>query len=105
MLVPVFFPLLFSLERGEGHIIHTHICLITDTCMQKLFDDGHLLSKAVEWLRSDDSLPEVKGSAALVVGNLARTGESRDACAGNMQIFLHMCPFVFSCFSTCFQMF
>ncbi|KAL5477553.1 hypothetical protein EMCRGX_G024364 [Ephydatia muelleri] len=50
--------------------------LKNDTCMQKLFDAGHLLSKAMKWLSSDDTRPEVKGSAALVVGNLARTDEN-----------------------------
>ena len=47
--------------------------------MQKLFDAGYLLSRALEWLKSGDSLPEVKASAALVVGNLARSGEPNGA--------------------------
>ena len=65
--------------------------------MQKLFDAGHLLSKAMEWLSSDDTRPEVKGSAALVVGNLARTGESVCAgtCSFSAQAPLLLCTFIF----------
>ena len=52
-----------------------HINPDADTCMQKMFDAGYLLTRALDWLKSADAPPEVKGSAALIVGNLARSGE------------------------------
>jgi len=47
---------------------------ILDDCMAKLFTDGSILNKSIEWMDDDNKDLSLKTTAALIIANMARTG-------------------------------
>ena len=45
-----------------------------DRCMEKLFDEGTVLKKAIEWMGEGNDDLSLKTTAALIVANIARNG-------------------------------
>lgn len=45
-----------------------------DTCLQKLFEEGRILSQAVQWMETEQGGLGKKTTAALLVANMARNG-------------------------------
>ena len=51
----------------------THV-ICTDECMAKLFTDGSVVNKSIEWMGDDNKDLSLKTTAALIIANMARTG-------------------------------
>ena len=49
--------------------------MCVDECMTKLFADGSIVSKSIEWMGDDNQDLSLKTTAALIIANIARTGE------------------------------
>ena len=47
---------------------------LADRCMEKLFDEGTVLKKAIEWMGEGNDDLSLKTTAALIVANIARNG-------------------------------
>ena len=45
-----------------------------DECMSKLFADGSVVNKSIEWMSDDNKDLSLKTTAALIIANMARTG-------------------------------
>ena len=48
--------------------------MYTDECMAKLFTDGSVVNKSIEWMSNDNKDLSLKTTAALIIANMARTG-------------------------------
>lgn len=48
--------------------------MCTDECMAKLFTDGSVVNKSIEWMSDDNKDLSLKTTAALIIANMARTG-------------------------------
>lgn len=55
--------------------MHPHSTLChQDTCLQKLFEEGRILSQAMQWMQTEQGGLGKKTTAALLVANMARNG-------------------------------
>ena len=61
-----------------------------DSCLQKLFEQGSVLLRALEWLGAVSGPLERRASAALLVANMARNGTASDQ---DFTGSLHSIPF------------
>ena len=52
----------------------SYISSCIDECMAKLFADGSIVNKSIEWMSDDNKDLSLKTTAALIIANMARNG-------------------------------
>ncbi|XP_065892600.1 rap1 GTPase-GDP dissociation stimulator 1-like isoform X2 [Dysidea avara] len=59
-------------EYAQKFVDLVVLILMEDRCMEKLFDEGTVLKKAIEWMGEGNDDLSLKTTAALIVANIAR---------------------------------
>ena len=68
-------------------IVYCLLCI--DTSMQRLFDGGKLLSLAREWLVAPPGSSYLQATGALLIANMARSGEEH--CVAVQRAAMYAC--------------